>query len=46
MSKKKLTKKQKLSIEMNSYLCKEILGDEYRHVHEVMEGVHKRKKRK
>ena len=32
----------KMSIEFNSLMCKQILGDECRHVHETMEGVKRR----
>ncbi len=28
----------KMSIEFNSMMCKQVLGDEFRHVHEIMEG--------
>lgn len=40
----KKSKKTNLSIELNSHLCKAVLGKEYRKVHETMEGVRKSKK--
>lgn len=41
-----LTATQRQSIERSSMLCKEILGKEFRKVHEVMEGLHRKRPRK
>jgi len=47
-SKKKprLTAEQRRSIDHASWLCKQVLGKEYRHVHERMEGARPRRGRK
>ena len=38
--------RSKMSIEFNSMMCKQVLGDEFRHVHEIMEGRRKVKHKK